>query len=295
MTGLGPMTRLALTALVLGCATHRPAKVSNPFIRQGKPTVDFGGPAPSASTESFVAQLRKLAAEARPRAKSSSPDVAETRDPALRDKLAVLRATPTAQHHRDVALEYRRLGILDAAYSHLSTAIRLNPKDAAAYDLRARIWRAWGLPQLGLRDARKAVDLAPQSATAWNTLGLILEGSGNLNQGIQAYLRSAVLDGDAGYAWINLCRLWTTQPDPTSAVQACRRALSLEPTHRQASLNLQRAEQLLAPPPGPAIAAQVAAYAHTDSGAADERTPLPSRPFSLDSRRAPKRGSAVHR
>ena len=149
--GLWPPRYCLLVAatLILGCATHKPATLANTFIRQGTPSVDLGGPAPSASAEAFIAQLRKLAVEARPRPKVSSSDAAEALDGALKERLAALRLAPSAERHREVAHEYRRLGVLDAAYSHLSTAIRLDPKDPVSYDQRARVWRAWGLPQLG--------------------------------------------------------------------------------------------------------------------------------------------------
>lgn len=297
---MGRRRRYALivaAALVLGCATRRPTSFADAFIRQGEPSIDLGGPALSTNTDAYLAQLRKLAAEARPRPKIVVPDVAEVKDPALRDRLAALRAGPTAERYRDVALEYRRLGILDATYAHLSTAIRLDSKDASSYDLRARVWRAWGLPQLGLRDARKAVALAPKSATAWNTLGLLLEGSGNSPQGIKAYLRSATLDGDAGYAWTNLCRAWTAESDVPSGVQACRRALSLDPTQHSASLNLQRLEQI--------VAARVDRIAETERVAASDAagtdrqvesgaTLLPSRALPYAPRRVRGRDSAVH-
>jgi tetratricopeptide (TPR) repeat protein len=293
-------TVVAAALLVLGCATHRPSTLSDTFIRRGKPSIDLGGPAPSASTEAYVAQLRKLAIEARPRPKSIVPEVAEARDAALRERLAALHAAPTAEHYLAVAQEYRRLGILDAAYSHLSTAIRLNPKDPAPYDLRARVWRAWGLPQLGLRDARKAVELAPQSASAWNTLGLLLEGSGNLSQGTKAYLRAATLDGDAVYVWSNLCRTWTDQSDVPSAVQACRRALAIDPTLQAASLNLQRVERLASPRPGAvAVAGQLAAARADDPATPalpDQVAPLPARSLPYESpRRITRRGRSVDR
>jgi Flp pilus assembly protein TadD len=160
------------------------------------------------------------------------------------------------------------------------------------------VWRAWGLPQLGLRDARKAIDLAPRSATAWNTLGLLLEGSGNLEQGTNAYLRAALLDGDAGYVWSNLCRTWTVQSDAFSAVQACRRALSIDPTLQAASLHLQQVEQLLEPRQARIVAAHQLAATHaidTDSFAsAGSVAPLPSRALPHDTRRVRGRDKAVH-
>ena len=247
---------LVVAVTATGCATHRRTTLDDRFVRQGEPSIDVGGPVPALDTSAYVAQLRKLAAEARPRAKAQTQEVAEVRDPRLRDRLAALRAAPSATAHREVAAEYGRLGVLDAAYSHLSAAIRLSPRDAALFDARARMWRAWSLPGLGLPDARKAVALAPQSATAWNTLGLLLEGSGSVEQAVKVYLRAARLDDRAGYAWNNLCRAWTQRGDAPSALQACRRALSLDPSLPFAAINLHTAERMLAtagPSGGPVL------------------------------------------
>lgn len=251
---------LVAAVAATGCAAHRRTTLADRFVRQGEPSIDLGGPVPSLDTGAYVAQLRKLAEEARPRAKAQTQEVAEVRNPRLRDRLAALRVAPSAAAHREVAAEYRRLGVLDAAYSHLSAAIRLSPRDAALFDLRARIWRAWTMPRLGLPDARKAVALAPQSATAWNTLGLLLEGSGSVEQAVEVYQRAARLDDRAGYAWENLCRAWTQGGDAPSALEACRRALSLDPASRFAAMNLHTAERVLglAGPAAPGVIEQVA-------------------------------------
>ena len=239
---------LLLAAAAVGCAARRPTSLADRFIRQGDPTVDLGGPTPSTPTAEYVSQLRALAAQARPREKATQIESLEARDPRLKAALAALSAAPSAAAHREVALEYRRLGIPDAAFTHVSAAIRIDPKDAAAHDLRAKLWRAWGLSSLGLADARRAVQLAPRSATAWNTLGLLLEGSGSGRLAIRAYVRAVQFDAQAGYAWNNLCRTWAAVGENAAAVQACRRTLALEPGYADAQLMLYQAERHLEPP-----------------------------------------------
>jgi tetratricopeptide (TPR) repeat protein len=183
-----------LVMIVLpGCGAHRAPTIADQFVRQGTPSIDFGGPAakPDMST---AAKLRELSAGVGTRSKDTAGDRVETVDPVLKERLRVLQAHPTAGARRDVALAYQRLGVLDAAYRHLSAAIVLDAKDAIAYDLRARIWRAWTMPLLGIPDARRAVALEPRSATAWNTLGLLLEDSGSLSAAVSAYQRAVLLD-----------------------------------------------------------------------------------------------------
>jgi len=269
---------VALTA-TCGCATAGRTSLSDRFVTQGEPSIDLGGPEVKPDVAGYASQLRALAVEARPRPKDSASEVAESADPFLRERIETLKKAPSAAAHRAVALEYRRLGILDAAFQHLSTAIRLDPMDATAFDLRARIWRAWELPRLGLPDARRAVGLAPKSPTAWNTLGLLLEESGQGEPGTQSYLRAVAVDAGAGYAWTNLCRVWIREGDARSAVQACRHVVRLDPSSRKARANLARAEALKNPTlPGPPMPPVNAAEATAAAGDPRVKSSVPPPP-----------------
>jgi tetratricopeptide (TPR) repeat protein len=131
----------------------------------------------------------------------------ESQDPALAAALLRLALIPTPAHHRAVAEEYRRLQILDAAFDHLSAATRMNPKDAAAYDARARIWRDWGYPQLGMGDSARAVYYAPRSAAAHNTRGTLLAAAGLKEDALRDFEAALALDPEAAFAQVNKCRL----------------------------------------------------------------------------------------
>ena len=131
----------------------------------------------------------------------------ESQDPALSRALLALNFVPSAPHHRAVADEYRRLGILDAAFDHLTAATRLDPRDAAAFDARARIWRDWGFPELGMTDSARAVFLAPRSAAARNTRGTLLAAAGLEEDARREFKTALELDPNAEFARANLCRV----------------------------------------------------------------------------------------
>jgi Tfp pilus assembly protein PilF len=238
----------ALVAVVfvaaVGCAARPPSRMSDYLIKQGNPAVDFGGPPLDADPAASVAALRQKAIDALPKGKVVASAEAEVTDPRLRQRLEALKAAPSAAAHRDVALEYRRMGVLDAAYDHLSSAIRLDDQDASAYDLRARIWRTWKMSALGIADARKAVELEPRSAPAWNTLGLLLEDSAEPDGAGRALLTALTFEEEAPYAWVNLCRLWT-RAGSVFAADVCRSALRLNPDSKPVRANLQRAERIV--------------------------------------------------
>lgn len=131
----------------------------------------------------------------------------EASDRALSEALIRLRLAPTADRHKAVAAEYRRLRIDDAAFDHLTAAMRLNPADATAYDERARIWRDWGFPHLGIADATRAVYYAPTSAAAHNTRGTVLAAMGELELARAEFRAALALDREASFAARNLCLL----------------------------------------------------------------------------------------
>jgi tetratricopeptide (TPR) repeat protein len=131
----------------------------------------------------------------------------ESHDLALGAALLALNLAPSPQRHRAVAKEYRRLGIMDAAFDHLTAATRLDPRDAAAYDARARIWRDWGFPELGMADSARAVFFAPRSAAAHNTRGTLLAAAGLEAAARREFQAALSLDPNAGFARANLCRV----------------------------------------------------------------------------------------
>ena len=212
------------------CASHRLATDRTSVDRHSE------HPPPPESLASYIARVRALSAAAS-RRPSVMAVTLESWDPQLSAALRELALTPTAEQHRRVAREYRRLGVLDKAHAHLSLAVRLDPNDAAAFDARARIWRDWGFANLGFADAYRAVRLAPLSAVAANTLATLFEATGRTRDARRWYQHALELDPSAPFALNNLCYggIMAKEPD---AVTACRRALAAAPDSRIARNNL---------------------------------------------------------
>jgi len=76
-----------------------------------------------------------------------------------------------------------------------------------AYDARARIWRDWGFPQLGMPDADRAIYYAPRSAAAQNTQGTLLAALGRFDEAQRAFEKAIALDPEASFARTNLCQV----------------------------------------------------------------------------------------
>lgn len=217
-----PLLAAAAALLLGGCAIHRAAS------------------APDAANplSAWIERMQVLSSEARPLPPTmQSASALETWDPQLAAALAELQVAPSAAAHIRVASEYRRRGILDQSYSHLSDAIALDRRNAMAYDLRARIWRDWRFPHLGYADAYKALELAPDSPAAMNTLGTLFQSAGNQMAARLWYERALTFDPYADYAIVNVCHLDVLRSD-RDAVQACQYAMATTPGSIAARNNL---------------------------------------------------------
>ena len=226
---------LVVTLLVSGCASARPAEVAPPSTQpSAQPT-----PVPATGTEdvsSYVPTARARPLEPRPA--SAGPATVERSSAALSEALAWLSVDPTAENRVSVGDAYRGAGILDQAFEQYSQASKLEPRNAAAWDGMARIWRDWGFPERALGTASRAVFFAPHSAAAHNTFGTILEALDRHREARAEFERALALDPGAAYALNNVCHSWVAEGNGAAAAEACRRALAIEPGLAPARNNL---------------------------------------------------------
>ncbi len=221
--------------LLAGCAARGPRAATLPSSKSGAMSTDLST---NASLSEYIQKLRHLSASAQPQRATGAAETLEVRDPALAADLLQLSAAPTAEGHRVVAERYFDLGVLDSAYRHFNDARALNPRDGAAYEGLARVWRVWGLPGLAVGDARRAVFYAPQSASAQNTFGTIMQALGLYRDARSAYELASWLDPRAAYAVNNLCYLAFVNGRIEDAIDRCTAALRLDPSLAAARNNL---------------------------------------------------------
>jgi tetratricopeptide (TPR) repeat protein len=142
--------------------------------------------------------------------------------------LARNSASPTVQSQLELAHAYYSIGILDKASDLYETVARREPRQAAAWDGLARIWRDWGYPQLGLGDAHRAVWADPRSPVALNTLGTILQLLGKSREAKKQFARAASLDPGAAYPQYNLGLTCMTLGQFMEAAESFERAAALD-------------------------------------------------------------------
>ena len=114
--------------------------------------------------------------------------------------------------------------------------MRFDPADASSHEALARIWRDWGTPHLGLGDAYRAVHYAPDSPSAANTLGTVLQALGYAEEARDWYRRALALDPNAWYALNNLC--YAAIMAREMAIDTCRAAVTAAPDAREPRNNL---------------------------------------------------------
>jgi Flp pilus assembly protein TadD len=221
---------LAVVIVAAGCAARGEVHTV-PSTRTASATQ----PRPD-SLEAFMGKVRAQSERARP--KTERARTIEASDPSLAAALQALAVTPSPATHRAVAAHYVRLRVLDVAHEHFSSAVALDPKDAASWDGLARIWRDWGFPHFALPDAYRALYFAPDSPIVHNTLGTVFQALGRRADARAHYEKALALDATAAYALTNLCYGWVLDGEAVKAADACRHALRLRPDLEPARNNL---------------------------------------------------------
>ena len=214
----GERTSAALVSLLLAlllpaCAARQP---SSPFIiRSGHGPIDAGHlQAPSRSQRQANEHATREALAKRAANQPATLPSIERLDAGLRESLAALGRQETPGAHIQVARNYSRVGVYDAAFDQYSDALALDPRSVVAWDERARVWRHWGLTELALSDVHRAIFYGPDEAAPRNTLGTILEVAGQCSGAREAYADAVTRNPDATWARENLSRLACDSANP---------------------------------------------------------------------------------
>jgi Flp pilus assembly protein TadD len=162
----------------------------------------------------------------------------EGTDQRLAAAILAERVRPNAHSSLQVAREYVRLGILDAAYKWAERALERDPHLPDAHEVAAQIWRDWGIAETALVHAHRAVFYAPRSASAFNTLGTVLHELGRSDEARAAFTKAIALDPAAGWALSNLCYVEFTAGNFDEAKRQCEAAIRASPALAAAHNNL---------------------------------------------------------
>jgi protein O-GlcNAc transferase len=122
------------------------------------------------------------------------------------------------------------LGLPEEAIESCTLALRLQP-DADIHVTRAIALRMQRRHADALLACEQALQLQPQSASAYNTRGVILQDVGRATEALQSYERACKLDPDYADAYRNRAGTLLALKRQEEAVCAFKRALALSPRY----------------------------------------------------------------
>lgn len=146
---------------------------------------------------------------------------------------AALDSIPAAQ--RDAPFSLLRadtllsVGRIEEAGAAIESALRQDPRSGSAYALRAVMGVAQNRRESALADARRAVELSPDSAAARIALSYALQADLQLREARETLLAAVERRPEAALAWARLAELHLSLGDRSAAHAAARRAVQLRP------------------------------------------------------------------
>lgn len=120
-------------------------------------------------------------------------------------------------------------GRVDEARTEIDAALQKDANSGAAYALRAVIAVALNENETALADARRAVELSPQSAAATIALSYALQANLQLEAARDTLLQAVGQQPDDALAWARLAELHLMLGDRREANAAAERAVALQP------------------------------------------------------------------
>lgn len=156
-------------------------------------------------------------------------------------------ATKAGDQHAKRGIEAANAGNYSAAVAELEQAIQDGAAHYDAGELYAILGKAYEeLNQLdkAVAACRKALDLKPDYAPAWNNLGIAYLYQGKLQEAERCHYRALDLQPDYAVAYVSLGAVYTTANEPHKAVDVLLKAIALNPRIAVAHSNLALAYAL---------------------------------------------------
>lgn len=140
-----------------------------------------------------------------------------------------------AWHSR--GLMYFGLSNLDAAFSCIAQATRLDPAVALYHRNLGEISRRLGKLDQAILSAKAACSLATNDLDAHYNLGLAYTDSGEHTKAIFYYRKAIKINPNHGLSWNNLGSALEQQGNKKSALKAYEKAVAINPQHAEAQNN----------------------------------------------------------
>ena len=153
--------------------------------------------------------------------------------------LRILQVTPLQPDALNLlGLMMHAYGKLDLALDYIRKASLSPDAPATVFSNLAELCRQKGLPLDAEQAARRAVQLEPEHAGAWNNLGIILQEAGKFTASLECLNYVASLQPDNAEVQNNLANTYRCLDDLPRAQESYQRALLLRPEYAEVYSNL---------------------------------------------------------
>ena len=132
----------------------------------------------------------------------------------------------------------RKQGKLEEAITAYKKAIEINPNFAFAYDNMGNSLSDQGKYDEAIAAHKKAIELDPNDATAYDNMGVALEKQGKYDEAITAYKKAIELDPNYSFAYYNMGNALNDQGKLDEAITAYKKAIELDPNFASAYYNM---------------------------------------------------------
>ena len=148
-------------------------------------------------------------------------------------------------NNRGVALYYR--GALEAARDAFRRAIELQPGYAEAYNNLGLAESRLGRETEAIEAFRQALNADPKMGEAYNNLGFLYHTSSQFDRAAQMFGLAIENAGDSSIAYTNLGNTFYAMQQSEKAVEAWKRAVDLDPMNQSARRGLRLFQQDASP------------------------------------------------
>ncbi|MDD5194265.1 MAG: tetratricopeptide repeat protein [Candidatus Omnitrophica bacterium] len=136
--------------------------------------------------------------------------------------------SPSAEVQLNLGAVYKQRGELDKAFECFRKAIEINPNFAIAYDRLGTIYYISGDKENALRFYKEAIGRNPYYAEAYNNLGVVLLELGRPKEAAAAYKRSIALNPAYARAYYNLGLVYLRDGRTKEGVDALKKAAEFD-------------------------------------------------------------------
>jgi len=164
--------------------------------------------------------------------------------------LAEQRQIAASERERERRAEARRLnnagvlayhqGAYDTSVQQFRRALELDPRLAEAWNNLALTHTEMHADAEALEAFKKALELDPSVAQVYNNVGYLYHRRGELQSAVEMYERATQRSSDTGAAWANLANALYEMRRVDEAVAAWKRALEIDPANDKAAAALER-------------------------------------------------------